>query len=49
LARVLNGRLRIFAASPGDTREERARLAIVVDELNRGIAAEKDVVRGRSA
>jgi len=37
-------KLRVFVASPGDVREERERLDDVIDELNRGIAAEKGLV-----
>jgi hypothetical protein len=37
-------RLRVFVASPGDTREERGRLEVVIDELNRGMAAEQGIV-----
>jgi anti-sigma regulatory factor (Ser/Thr protein kinase) len=42
MTRAVN-RVRIFAASPGDTQEERDRLATVVAELNKGIAAERDL------
>ena len=39
-------KLRVFVASPGDVRKERERLGGVIDELNRGIAAEKGLVFG---
>ena len=37
-------KLRVFVASPGDARKERELLGDVIDELNRGIAAEKGLV-----
>lgn len=37
-------RLRVFVASPGDTEEERDCLTSVVDEINRGTAAEMGLV-----
>jgi len=40
----LVARLRIFVASPSDVQEERKALGTVVDELNRTIGREKDVM-----
>jgi hypothetical protein len=37
-------KLRVFVASPGDVRRERELLDGVIDELNRGIAAEKGLI-----
>lgn len=37
-------KLKIFVASPGDVQEERDRLPVVIDELNRGVAAQNGLV-----
>ena len=37
-------RMRVFVASPGDVEEERARLAAVVEELNKVVAERLGVV-----
>jgi anti-sigma regulatory factor (Ser/Thr protein kinase) len=36
-------RLRVFVASPGDTEEERERLKDVIDEVNKGVAKERNL------
>ena len=41
---MLFTKLRVFVASPGDTRDERDSLADVIHELNRGIAADRCLV-----
>ena len=36
-------RLQVFVASPGDTEDERARVKDVIDELNKGLAKERNL------